>query len=90
MRFLYVYAHESQRDGKRYIGLTHDLKRPIESHRKGGVLAAAHRQPLVCIYAEAYTNEEDARRREKYLKTSQGNRFLAKRLLEYYRDPRRA
>jgi putative endonuclease len=35
------------------------------------------------IYYEACLNEEDAKRREKYLKTSQGRRMLKIRIKEY-------
>ncbi|PJA83835.1 MAG: excinuclease ABC subunit C, partial [Candidatus Nealsonbacteria bacterium CG_4_9_14_3_um_filter_37_29] len=33
---------------------------------------------------EGCLNQEDATRREKYLKTTGGRRFLAKRLRKYY------
>ncbi len=38
------------------------------------------------IYFEACTNEDDAKRREDYLKTTRGRRFLAKRLKSYYKS----
>ena len=33
---------------------------------------------------EAYRNEKDAKRREKYLKTSQGAKLLRRMLKEYF------
>ncbi len=36
------------------------------------------------LYFEACLNLIDAKRRERYLKTTGGRRFLAKRLKEYY------
>jgi len=41
--------------------------------------------PFRLIYFEGCLNEEDAKRREGYLKTTQGRRFLGLRLLEYSR-----
>ena len=37
-------------------------------------------------YFEACTNKSDAKRREHYLKTTGGRRFLAKRLIAYYKS----
>ncbi|TAL19739.1 GIY-YIG nuclease family protein [Patescibacteria group bacterium] len=80
----FVYVLESLLDGKRYIGFTKNLKKRLEEHQKGLSLSTKFRRPFKLIYFEACTNEEDARRREKYLKTTRGRRFLAKRLKSYY------
>jgi len=40
--------------------------------------------PWRIIFFEAYRNEKDAKRREKYLKTSQGGRLLKRMLKEYF------
>ena len=40
--------------------------------------------PWKLIYYEACLNEKDAKRRERYLKTSQGSRLLKARLKEYF------
>ena len=40
--------------------------------------------PWHLIHYEAYYNEDDAKRREKYLKTSQGSRLLKRMLKEYF------
>jgi putative endonuclease len=41
------------------------------------------RLPMKLIYAEACLNEEDDRKREGYLKTTQGRRFLKLRLRKF-------
>jgi hypothetical protein len=38
------------------------------------------------IYYEAYLNKEDAKRRERYSKTAQGQRLLKRRLKDYFYD----
>ncbi len=40
--------------------------------------------PWKLIHNEAYLNEKDAKRREKYLKTSQGSRLLKRMLKKYF------
>ena len=44
------------------------------------------RLPLKLVYFEGCLNEADAKRRERYLKTTQGNKFLGLRLIEYKRS----
>ncbi len=39
--------------------------------------------PFKLIYFEGCTNSEDAQRRERYLKTHQGRKFLGLRLIKY-------
>ena len=88
MMLFYVYVLESLSDSKRYIGFTTNLKRRLEEHQKGLSKATRPRLPMKLIYFEACTNtnEEDAMRREHYLKTTRGRRFLAKRLKSYYQS----
>ena len=81
--FFYVYVLESMKDSKRYIGYTHNLKKRLEEHRNSRSFATKFRRPLELIYFEGCLHSEDAKRRERYLKTTQGNRFLGLRLIEY-------
>jgi len=84
--FFYVYVLESIKDKKRYIGFTTNLKKRIKEHQKGLSFSTKSRLPMKLIYFEACTNEEDAKRREEYFKTTRGRRFLAKRLKSYYKS----
>lgn len=84
--FFFVYVLESLKDGKRYIGLTANLKRRIEEHNAGYSYATKSRLPFKIIYYEVCTHQDDAERREQYLKTTRGRRFLAKRLKSYYQS----
>ena len=81
-----VYILESGFDGNRYIGFTTNLNRRLEEHNNGKSLSTKYRLPMKLIYCEVCTNETDARRREKYFKTTDGRRFLAKRLKNYYQS----
>lgn len=84
--FFYVYVLESLKDRERYIGYTENLNRRIEEHTKGLSFSTKVRLPFKLIYFEGCLNEEDAKRRERYLKTTQGRRFLGLRLIEYKRS----
>lgn len=85
-----TYILESLKDNKRYIGYTNDLKRRLEEHEKGRSSSTKSRLPFRLIYFEGCLDEKDAKRRELYLKTTQGRRFIGLRLLEYGRKKRLA
>lgn len=80
----WVYVLESQKDKKRYIGFTKNLRERLKSHQEGKVFSSRGRLPFKLIYVEGCLSRKDATRREKYLKTTGGRRFLAKRLKDYY------
>ena len=73
---------ESIKDDKLYIGYTSNLRKRVEEHKKGRSFATKFRLPFKLIYFEGCLNEEDAKRREHYLKTTQGRRFIGLRLRE--------
>lgn len=81
--FFYTYILESASDDKIYIGYTNNLRRRIEEHNKGESFATEFRAPFRLIYFKACAEKEDAKRREKYLKTTQGRRFIGLRLKEH-------
>ena len=76
----YVYTLLSEQDGHFYTGSTNDLKRRFEEHTTGRVNSTKNRRPMKLIYYEACTNEEDARKRERYLKSGMGKKYLKNRL----------
>jgi putative endonuclease len=79
----YVYVLISGSDGGFYTGLTGDLKRRVGEHSEGLVETTRNRRPMELVYYEACNSRKDAYRREKYLKTSSGKRYLRNRLSEY-------
>ena len=80
----YVYVLQSGLDGNLYTGCTGDLRNRLRQHNEGKVPATQHRVPLKFIYYEASLSIDDAFRREKYLKTSYGKRYLKSRLRCYF------
>ncbi len=83
-KFYIVYVLESLKDKKRYIGLTTNLRKRVKEHNLGKSFSTKFSKPFKLIYAKLCLNFEDAKRRERYLKTTNGRRFLAKRLQNYY------
>ncbi len=81
--FFYVYVLESLKNGDRYIGYTSNLKKRIEEHNQGKSIYTGIRKPWKLIYFEGCTDMQDAKRRERYLKTHQGRKFLGLRLIKY-------
>ena len=80
----YTYVLYSQKDRNLYVGYTKNLKLRFEQHCKGLVFSTKNRRPLELIYAEFCLNQQDATRREKYLKTHYGKMYLRKRLKSYF------
>jgi putative endonuclease len=83
MSYFYVYVLKSEKDGHNYVGFTGDLRKRLKEHEKGKVKSTANRQPLKLIYFEACLNQQDATKREKYLKSSWGKRYIKGRLANY-------
>ena len=79
----YTYVLRSEKDEKHYVGFTKDLKLRFEQHNRGLVESTKHRRPLKLIYYEACLSQDDATKREKYLKSYHGKMFLKKRLKSY-------
>lgn len=79
----YVYILQSNKNKQLYIGYTSDLKRRFKEHNLGLNFSTKRYMPWKIIYYEACTEESDAKRREKYLKTTQGNRLIKRRIKDY-------
>ncbi|MBI4686414.1 MAG: GIY-YIG nuclease family protein [Nitrospirae bacterium] len=80
----YIYVLKSEMDSNLYVGYSNNLKARIDLHNKGRVTSTKNRRPLKLIYYEACHNQNDALKREKYLKTTYGKRYIKNRLKEYF------
>ncbi|MFH1367717.1 MAG: GIY-YIG nuclease family protein [Elusimicrobiota bacterium] len=83
MKMFYTYVIKSTRDNKWYTGSTKDFRKRFNDHNSNKVYSTHLRAPFILIYYEACSNEQDARAREKYLKTGMGKRFLKNRLKRF-------
>jgi len=81
---IYAYVLRSISDRQNYTGCTRDLRERVALHNTGKVSSTKERRPLELIYYEACLNEQDAFRREKYLKTTYGKRYIKSRCKNYF------
>ena len=75
----YVYVLKSLRNNKRYTGYTQ--KDPIDrlkDHNSGSSDWTRRNGPFNLSYFETFSDKRSALKREKYLKTGAGRRFLDK------------
>jgi len=86
MNFSYVLL--SERDDRFYIGSTGDLRERLQQHHAGRVHSMAYRCPVRLVYYEACLSVQDARRRERYLKSGRGGRYLKQRLASWLSEIR--
>jgi len=85
LKFYYVYVLQSIKfNSNLYIGFTNNLIKRVKEHNEGLNFSTKPYKPWQLIHYEAYRHEKDAKRREKYLKTSQGSRLLKRMLKEYF------
>lgn len=82
----YVYLLESFADNSWYIGYSTDLKLRFVSHNSGENSATRNKRPWKLIYYEAYTDRIDAKKRERFLKSGSGRKYLKKQLNNYFRN----
>jgi len=81
--FYYTYVIQSKKDGKWYTGSTNNLRKRFKQHNNNTVSSTKNRGSFTLIYYEACLNEQDARAREKFLKSGMGKRYLKNRLKRF-------
>jgi putative endonuclease len=64
----YFYILKSKKDSNLYFGSTNDLRRRLLDHNSGKVDSTKPRKPFELKYYEAYSSEDDARKREASVK----------------------
>lgn len=60
--------------------MTNDISRRLNEHRKGGSITTARMVDIQLVYKEEYNTRMEARKRELYLKSAAGRRFLKTKL----------
>lgn len=83
MGFYYVYILKSTLKFYYYTGCTENLSRRFIDHNDKIVKSSSPYAPFELIYYEACLNKIDAYRREKYLKSKLGKKYLKFRLKEW-------
>jgi putative endonuclease len=73
---IYVYAIKSVDRNYIYVGMTDNVDRRFMQHQNGYEKTTKPYCPFILIYTEAFESRDSARKKEKYLKTAAGKRFL--------------
>ena len=71
-----VYVLVSLKTKYRYVGITADLKERIKRHNSGRNKATKPYMPFKLMHSEEYPDYLEARKREKFLKSGAGRKFL--------------
>lgn len=80
----YIYLLQSK--SRIYVGVTSDLKRRVNEHNAGQNVSTKAYLPWELIFYEAYNNRVDAKRRESYLKTTQGRQAIRRMLTHHLKN----
>ena len=81
--YSYVYVLQSELDHQFYTGDTSDISKRLNDHNRGLVHSTKNRVPFRLVYWEGCLNQQDATKREKYLKSTWGKRYLKNRIKNY-------
>jgi len=63
-------------DNRFYVGLSDNVEKRLKGHNFGQTKSTKGYRPWKLIYSEFVGSREDARKREKYLKSGCGKEFL--------------
>jgi putative endonuclease len=76
----YVYVLKNSLTGRTYTGVTSDLRRRLEEHNRKPASSRKYTQrktgSWVLVYVEEFAEKREAYKREKFLKTGSGRKFL--------------
>ncbi|MFC1559573.1 GIY-YIG nuclease family protein [Candidatus Margulisiibacteriota bacterium] len=72
----YVYILKSIAFNKIYIGYTDNLATRIKKHNTGSVRSTKAYRPYKLVYSEGYEDKKAARKRELFLKSGQGRKWI--------------
>jgi putative endonuclease len=75
-----TYALRSKKDGWLYIGMSSDVEKRVEQHNRGYNRSTRSRTPFELFHVEQCRSREEARKREKFLKSGKGREFLRAQL----------
>lgn len=74
----FVYILLNKQSNKTYTGSTTDLQRRIKEHNSGNHKFTKRYIPWEIFYKEEYPSLSEARKRERYLKSCAGRKFIKK------------
>ena len=76
MEEYWVYAIESLKDARTYVGMSKDPERRLREHNAGLTPSTKFYRPWRMAYKKLVGSRSDARKEEKRLKSGYGKEFL--------------
>jgi putative endonuclease len=76
-----VYVLRSEKDGIRYVGSGADAEERLRRHNKGDYKFTKGHKPWKLIHKEEYNSRSEAVKRERFLKSGQGRKYLDETLI---------
>lgn len=73
---IFIYVIQSRGKNFRYVGITNNFFKRIKEHNSGKSKSTRPYVPFDLKLQEEYSNYSEARKREKFLKSGQGRKFL--------------
>ena len=83
-----TYVIRSETSGKIYIGHTENLVARLKRHNKElpnkkSSFTSKNIGPWVLVYREEFETRDEAKKREKYLKSSRGRKFIKDKISKH-------
>ncbi|MBI5531017.1 MAG: GIY-YIG nuclease family protein [Candidatus Doudnabacteria bacterium] len=79
----YIYVLRSSKNNKRYVGSTSKSPEKRTSEHNNGINSfTRHNKPWNLIYQESFTTKSEALKRENFLKSGQGRKWLDENIRE--------
>lgn len=73
-----TYIIQSTKNNRYYIGSTKNLKRRLNEHNHNNTQSLRNKGPFILVYKEEYRTSEEARKREKQIKSYKGGNAFKK------------
>ena len=73
-----VYVIKSLTSGLLYVGMAQNVQNRLNEHNSGKSKFTSGHRPWVLVYSEEVGSTQEARKKEKYYKSTAGKNFLRK------------
>lgn len=73
---IFIYAIKSLSIEYIYVGMANNIERRMHEHNSGQNRSTKAYKPFVLVYTEQFESREEARKKEKYLKSGVGKEYL--------------
>jgi putative endonuclease len=72
----FVYILRSKKDSRFYIGMSQDVTKRLIQHNSGKTKSTKAFKPWILLHTEEFKTRQEARDREKYLKSGIGRSWI--------------